>query len=238
MVAEPDAFTATWQQVRAGLDQELQATHRVWLAQSRPVTLHGNTAIVAVRDDFTRTQLETKLRPRLEDALSTALGQSVRLAVTVEPSLTLDDTDTDTDADADIGDYDTGEHEIAVSAGASGQTYSVNGPVPIPDHDERSSPGLSIGATGTDAFTLSSAPPGQPVRTDAEPARLNPKYTFDTFVIGSSQPVRARGRGRRRRGAGQGVQPAVHLRRVRARQDPPAARDRALRAAACTPAPG
>ena len=44
------------------------------------------------------------------------------------------------------------------------------------------------------------------------------------------QPVRARGRGRGRRGAGQGVQPAVHLRRLRPGQDPPAARDRALRA--------
>ena len=46
------------------------------------------------------------------------------------------------------------------------------------------------------------------------------------------QPVRARGRGRRRRGAGPRVQPAVHLGRVRARQDPPAARGRPLRPAA------
>ena len=33
-----------------------------WLAPA-PVTLHENTAIVAVPDDFTRTQLETRLRP-------------------------------------------------------------------------------------------------------------------------------------------------------------------------------
>ena len=44
------------------------------------------------------------------------------------------------------------------------------------------------------------------------------------------QPVRARRRGRGRRGPGQGVQPAVHLRRFWPGQDPPAARDRALRA--------
>ena len=48
------------------------------------------------------------------------------------------------------------------------------------------------------------------------------------------QPVRPRGRGRGRRGAGQGLQPAVHLRRLRAGQDPPAARDRALRASGCS----
>ena len=68
----------------------------------------------------------------------------------------------------------------------------------------------------------------------SEPARLNPKYTFETFVIGASQPFRARRGGRGRRGSGQGVQPAVHLWGLRAGQDPPAPRDRALRAAAST----
>ena len=43
------------------------------------------------------------------------------------------------------------------------------------------------------------------------------------------QPVRARRGGRGRRGAGQGLQPAAGLRRLRAGQDPPAARHRALR---------
>ena len=43
------------------------------------------------------------------------------------------------------------------------------------------------------------------------------------------QPVRPRRRGRGGRVAGQGVQPAVHLRRLRAGQDAPAARDRPLR---------
>ncbi|MGH3487021.1 MAG: chromosomal replication initiator protein DnaA [Actinopolymorphaceae bacterium] len=179
MVAEPDALTATWRQVRDSLDQDLYATHRVWLAQCKPVTLHGNTAIVAVRDDFTRTQLETKLRPRLEDALSTALGQSVRLAITVEPSLALDDLD------------HAGESAGSGSeAEGDSQAYGSNSPdpAPIPEHDELDShrSGLSVAPKGTDAFSLSSAPPGQPVRSDSEPPRLNPKYMFDTFVIGSS----------------------------------------------------
>ena len=43
------------------------------------------------------------------------------------------------------------------------------------------------------------------------------------------EPVRPRGRARRRRGAGAGVQPALHLRRHRSRQDAPAAGDRRLR---------
>ena len=45
------------------------------------------------------------------------------------------------------------------------------------------------------------------------------------------EPVRARGRARRRRGAGAGLQPALHLRRHRAREDAPDAGDRAVRRA-------
>jgi chromosomal replication initiator protein len=172
VVAEPEALTVTWRQVRESLEQELGPTLRVWLAQSRPVTLHGNTAIVAVRDDFTRTQLETRLRPRLEQALSEALGEPIRLAVTVEPTLTLDE-------EHDPGTPATG---LASSSGASEPPHPD--PAPSADDSEQQRPTPPPGRT--DAFTLSSTPPGQPVRADTEPPRLNPKYMFDTFVIGSS----------------------------------------------------
>ena len=75
-------------------------------------------------------------------------------------------------------------------------------------------------------------------RTSGEPARLNAKYTFDTFVIGASNRFAARGGGRGGGGAGEGVQPAVHLRRLGPGEDAPAARDRPLRAEPATTAPG
>ena len=56
-------------------------------ASSEPVTLHESTAIVAVPNDFTRTQLEGRLRGQLEDALTVALGREIRIAVTVNPAL-------------------------------------------------------------------------------------------------------------------------------------------------------
>ena len=53
-----------------------------------------------------------------------------------------------------------------------------------------------------------------------------PNFTFSTFVVGNSQPVRTRRLPRGRRGARQGVQPALPVRRRRSRQDPPDARHR------------
>ena len=54
-------------------------------ASRSPCTRH--TAIIAVPNDFTRHQLEGRLRTRLEDSLTHAFGQQIRIAVTVNPQL-------------------------------------------------------------------------------------------------------------------------------------------------------
>ena len=59
----------------------------ITLTWREPVTLHETTAIIAVPNDFTRTQLEGRLRTRLEDSLTAAFGTNIRIAVTVNPQL-------------------------------------------------------------------------------------------------------------------------------------------------------
>ncbi len=130
--------------------EELPASHRAWLSASEPVTLHENTAIVAVPDDFTRSQLETRLRPRLEHALSQALGHQVRLAVTVDTSLA---DDSIADDDFDLPD--------ALAPVIADQAPAVVQPHPT--------------------VTAAEASKGS-----VKDTRLNPKYVFETFVIGSS----------------------------------------------------
>ena len=61
--------------------------------------------------------------------------------------------------------------------------------------------------------------------------RLNPKYTFDQFVIGAGNRLRPRGRAGRRRAARPVVQPALPARLARHRQDAPPPRHRQLRRA-------
>ncbi len=132
--------------VWATIVDQLPTSHRAWLAASEPVTLHENTAIVAVPDDFTRSQLETRLRPRLEHELTQALGHQVRLAVTVD---------------------------TALAAELDGDTPEALAPVIAEEAPAVVHPESMSRVT-------------EPSLGSVKDTRLNPKYVFETFVIGSS----------------------------------------------------
>lgn len=137
---------------------DLQPNQRAWLRASEPVTLHGNTAIVAVPNDFTRNQLEGRLRGQLEDALTVRFGREIRIAVTVNPELE-ENVAEPTPLPAD----DSGRYVDMSPSVVPPPTEAPRQHVP----DERDTP----------------APAQAP---SALETRLNPKYTFETFVIGSS----------------------------------------------------
>ncbi|HET7328620.1 MAG TPA: chromosomal replication initiator protein DnaA [Nocardioidaceae bacterium] len=159
---------------------DLPASHRAWLIASKPVTLHENTVIVAVRDDFTRTQLESRLRPMLEDALSRQLGRDVHLAVTVDPSITDDPTPTASpDADAVPEVAADGHPQAAPPQGTTWSGTSTDR-TSYPQEEVSISPQID-----TSPMTPFGRPPAAPKQHVAE-TRLNPKYAFETFVIGSS----------------------------------------------------
>ncbi|MGZ8690208.1 MAG: DnaA ATPase domain-containing protein, partial [Aeromicrobium sp.] len=92
---------------------------KVWVYSARPLTLHGSTLIVAVPDDLTRTQLESRVRKRLEEALSETFGTEIRLGVTVDPSLPLEtnqQSDLSTnESEIDVDDEDVDEDEFVPS---------------------------------------------------------------------------------------------------------------------------
>ena len=171
---DSDQLASSWQL----LVDDLPSNQRAWISASQPVTLHGNTVIVAVKDDFTRGQLETRLRPRLEEALSAALGRDVRLAVTVDPDL-------DVATEPPRGPA-TGQGDLSTSPHSPSDTSASipSGPIPTapagpPPPEGR--PGSPL--SPVDDPTVGGAT--QPAASVTE-ARLNPKYVFETFVIGSS----------------------------------------------------
>ena len=142
-----------------GVVDDLQPNQRAWLRASEPVTLHENTAIVAVPDEFTRNQLEGRLRGQLEDALTERFGREIRIAVTVNPS---------------------------------SRTSEPRRPTATDDESTKSTTSRHV--DNSLCAELDAPRPRQParaidrVRPDRPPleTRLNPKYTFETFVIGSS----------------------------------------------------
>ncbi len=138
------------------LATDLPSNQRGWHQVSVPLTLHEGTAIIAVPDDFTRQQIETRLRPALEQSLTAMLNQPVRVAVTVDPSL----------------DRAAAEPQRTMTPSAFGL-----------DNGSGSS---RNGSSATTDFSAADGRPRAPRLSPIAEARLNPKYMFETFVIGSS----------------------------------------------------
>lgn len=137
MTDSPD-FDAAWERVVG----ESPGQHRVWLRRTKPLTVHENKAIVAVPDDFTGNQIDTRVREHIEASLSEAYGRQVHLAITVDTTMTPDE--------------DTPSAEVEPPRGD-------------PEEDPRPTPRVTEH------------------QDDPVPGpRLNPKYSFETFVIGSS----------------------------------------------------
>jgi chromosomal replication initiator protein len=142
------------------LVDDLPPNQRAWLKASKPLGLHENTAIVAVGNDFTRGRVEGRLRTWLEDALGAAFGIPVRLIVTVDPELPAAAAPVEAQRPLD------GHKSTNRLIDESTDTFA----------DRSTDPFVS---PSPDAST--SRPAGNVLET-----RLNPKYVFETFVIGSS----------------------------------------------------
>ncbi|CAN5353003.1 hypothetical protein BH09ACT12_BH09ACT12_29370 [soil metagenome] len=172
-LTQPSDLDQAWRTVV----NDLQPHQQAWLRASQPVTLHESTAIIAVPNDFTRSQLEGRLRAQVEDALTVIFGREIRIAVTVDPAL--DESEAElAEASASIQrlvDTSTTLHSVP-SPEAHGHPSSADA---APQDPERPALGL-----------VPSAPHRSPsldqAKTSALETRLNPKYTFETFVIGSS----------------------------------------------------
>jgi chromosomal replication initiator protein len=131
---------------------------RVWAVNATPLSLHDDILIVAARDDLSRAQLESRVRPLLEQHLATTLAKPVRLVVTIDPDNVREpsnDLSTSREDDlstlADLDDLDDEEE-----SGEFVPSWAKHTPGTVAGRD-----------------------------TIAE-ARLNPRYMFENFVIGAS----------------------------------------------------
>ncbi len=156
-------YARVWQDTLRTLDdQGLPSHQRAFLQLSRLVGVIDQSAVLTVPNDLTKSIIEQRVRDEVAAALSGHLGlEVVRLAVTVDDQLTADYPP----PLSDTGGPDEREYDPAHPGRPDGAfTEDVHpGPAHSGDHVGRHE-----------------RPP------EAEKTRLNPKYTFDTFVAGSS----------------------------------------------------
>jgi chromosomal replication initiator protein len=169
-------------------DPSVRPHQRAWLSLTRPIGLLQDTALLAAPNPYAKDYLENNLRPLITSALTEALGREINVAVTVQPM----------EPEADRGYADTDERpaidnsRLTSAFGTAFDNIRDNGHEPYPDHD--SVDDLEVDSYDRFArdepasfglFSNGNTAAGSMVRIDAE-ARLNPKYTFETFVPGSS----------------------------------------------------
>jgi chromosomal replication initiator protein len=182
---------------------------RRWLTTGQPVALHHDMLMVAVPNAFTRNQLENRFRADIESLLSGYFGRNIQLAVIVDESLKPDEeslgqeppydgTQTNPARYSDSGtnhgdqpredyrDDNFAEPGFQAEGFPNPEDYArrayrdegaAPGPAPRPEVPE-----VQSGYRNPDMYRDVE---GFRTRRESD-SRLNPKYTFETFVIGGS----------------------------------------------------
>jgi len=190
----------------------LPASQLAWLKLTRPLGLVESTALIATPNGFVKEQLETRLRPLVTHALSQQLGRPIQLAVTVDPSPAAPSEPPPALSDSPLPHSPLLNSPLSVPMELPPEQHQQPNSMPLlnqqalPDHlnhvqldpGQRQAP-LHQANTGQPADAGQPGHPGQPSQPGpvGQPgpqdqplrpaaARLNSKYTFETFVIGSS----------------------------------------------------
>jgi chromosomal replication initiator protein len=158
---------------RLAAQGEVTPQFQAWLSLTRPIALVEDTVVLAAPHEFAKDVLESRLRPALTAALAAEIGREVRVAVTVQAA-TANDESGGGQADRRNQSGDTTLTGVAAAHDRAGSPQSD------PDH------GASTARGGQPARSHLGTGREPGARREIEPARLNPKYTFETFVIGAS----------------------------------------------------
>ncbi|WNB85586.1 chromosomal replication initiator protein DnaA [Cellulomonas sp. ATA003] len=161
MSGQDESIAHVWDRALAQIEDSPDITPRqlAFVKLAKPLGLLDGTVLLAVRNDLTKDYLESRVRSEVNAALSHALGREARFAITVDPDL-------------ETGGPDPVPLRPPVATNGTSETSRV-----LDDDDFGDEPLQP-------AYLGQRTQAGKPIAV--EPARLNPKYLFETFVIGSS----------------------------------------------------
>jgi chromosomal replication initiator protein len=170
-------FTAVWNSALNTVADTMSAQQNAFLRLARLVGLIDNTVLLAVPNDFTKGVLEERLAAPLTDALSDQLGRDLHLAVTVDASLA--GTAPPTTASG------AGSSASYVDLTAAEQAHRTAAET-ASDPMSPGEPDIFRGSPANSSASAKASPASTSATSASRESRLNPKYTFETFVIGAS----------------------------------------------------
>ncbi|NMR20432.1 chromosomal replication initiator protein DnaA [Cellulomonas fimi] len=164
MSGQDERVHGVWERAVAEIEQSPDVTPRqlAFVKLATPLGLLDDTFLLAVGNDLTKDYLESRVRTEVTEALSRALGREARFAITVDAEL---ETTTDPTAATTLRIVPSTAPPLA----ADSVDFTDDGYT-----DEPLQPAYTGQRTN------------HAKRPAGEPARLNPKYLFETFVIGAS----------------------------------------------------
>jgi chromosomal replication initiator protein len=177
---DPAALSEVWSRTLEAIDDAVTSQERAFVRLCTLDGVVGETALLSVPHEYAKDIVEQRLRPVITSTLTAQLGHEIRIAVVVDPSL----------EDAAVpGDHQSGTEDPTEADHTESSHTTVNAAAPTDeglvalagadagwDRPDDVAPAEGHAGTGRE--------PGP--RRESEPTRLNPRYLFETFVIGSS----------------------------------------------------
>jgi chromosomal replication initiator protein len=155
-------LVSVWDESVAEISGDVGSAAQAYLTQTRPVAMVNGTVVAVTATDYAKSQLERRAQGLLALALSRRLEHAVSLVVEVAQAV-------------------PAQGSAPVGTAPEGTASLQPGPVRV------SSPSPVTTDSGpSPTYAQQRAVPVQPVRREADGSALNPKYTFDRFVIGAS----------------------------------------------------
>jgi chromosomal replication initiator protein len=186
-----------WSQSLEGVMPTVSSpVQRQWLAATQPVGFSDDTVILASPHSFAREWLDSRCGERIRTAISEAAGRDLTVVITVQPHpepidhLAPGETSRSGGAPPQPREVPATEERPQATGTASAAEPPPEGPAEA-GHESSYLPPAErpLQAPGRPAGPTVSLPEPRPRESaeEVEPdTQLNPKYSFDDFVIGSS----------------------------------------------------
>ncbi|WP_182353791.1 chromosomal replication initiator protein DnaA [Flaviflexus huanghaiensis] len=171
-----DAWTAAIELLRA--EDELTDSQTAFVRMAHPLATVDDIFVVAVSSDFIKSWIEENAAPAMEGKLTDILGREKRILISVDSSL--GEAPLQQTAPEPI--HSRGFSPETVSGGS---TDYVETAFPAAMSFDPHEDALSVASAADAAADMPRRGPGAS-ETALRTAGLNPRYTFDSFVIGES----------------------------------------------------